>query len=211
MWDEFPRPALPEYFATGGEYRRHASTLVRAGIIEDATKIWWDIRLHPFFDTLEFRICDAQMRIEETLALAALCQAVTAKLYKLIKKNLGFRLYRRLLLNENKRRAARYGISGKLIDFGKQAELPARELIREMIEWFLDDVLDELGSRQEVEYAFHILDEGSSADRQLKTFEQTGDLKAVVDQIVAETVEGAKGAGSPRRDAGREIRARARP
>ena len=84
----------------------------------------------------------------------------------------------------------RYGLDGKLIDFGKQQECPARELIRELIEWFLGDVVDELGSRAEVEYAYRILDEGSSADRQLATFKRTGDLKAVVDQLIAETEEG---------------------
>jgi len=83
-----------------------------------------------------------------------------------------------------------YGMDGKLIDFGKQQELPARDLIRELIEWFIGDVIDELGSRQEIEYAYRILQEGSSADRQLATFQRTGDLKAVVDQLIQETSEG---------------------
>ncbi|HXO42095.1 MAG TPA: carboxylate-amine ligase, partial [Thermoanaerobaculia bacterium] len=104
--------------------------------------------------------------------------------------NLGFRLYRRLLLNENKWRAARYGISGKLIDFGKQAEVPCVDLIHELLE-FVDDVVDELGSRQEIEYIQQILRHGSGADRQLVVWEQSGhDYKAVVDYIVAETHAG---------------------
>jgi carboxylate-amine ligase len=113
-----------------------------------------------------------------------------AKVNKLLDSNLTFRLHHRMLIEENKWRAVRYGLDGKMDDFGKQREQPARELIREMLEWFIDDVIDELGSRKEVEYAFKILDEGTSADRQLATYRRTGDLKAVVDQIIRETEEG---------------------
>ena len=101
-----------------------------------------------------------------------------------------FRVYASSLIEENKWRAARYGLSGKLIDFGKQAEAPARDLIHELIEWFLADVIDELGSRKEVEYAYRILETGNSADRQQAVFEKTGSLKAVVDQLIRETEEG---------------------
>src|SRR5690242_1697464 len=101
-----------------------------------------------------------------------------------------FRVYPSTYIEENKWRAVRFGLDGKLIDFGKQQEMPARELITEMLAWFVDDVVDELGSRQEVEYAFRIMRDGTSADRQLATFERTGDLKAVVDQLIAETAEG---------------------
>ena len=145
--------------------------------------------MHPFFNTLEYRICDAQLRVDETLALAALCQAVTAKLYKLIKKNLGFRLYRRLLLTENKWRAARYGISGKLIDFGKQEEVDEPLLIGELLE-FIDDVVDELGSRQELAYIQEILLNGTGADRQLEVWNQSNSLESVVDYVVEETNRG---------------------
>jgi carboxylate-amine ligase len=122
--------------------------------------------------------------------MAAIFQAIIAKLWKLRRDNLTFRLYPQELIEENKWRAVRYGLDGNLIDFGKRREAPARELIRELIEWFLDDVVDELGSRREVEYALKILAEGTSADRQIATFKQTGDLKAVVDQLVRETAEG---------------------
>ena len=121
--DRFPRTGIPDHFQSVSEYDNYIKLLIKTGCIDNAKKIWWDIRMHPFFDTLEFRICDVPMRVEETLVVAALCQAVTCKLYKLIKRNLGFRLYRRLLISENKWRAARYGISGKLIDFGKQEEV----------------------------------------------------------------------------------------
>ena len=101
-----------------------------------------------------------------------------------------FRLYSHALIEENKWRAVRYGLDGKLIDFGKQIELPARDLIHEMIEWFIGDVMDELGSRKEIEYAYRMMDEGTSADRQLATFKRTGNLQAVVDQLISETEEG---------------------
>jgi carboxylate-amine ligase len=147
------------------------------------------VRPHPFFPTLEFRICDLPSRVDETIAIAALFQAITAKLYKLLKQNMGFRLYRRALIQENKWRAVRYGLDGKLIDFGKQEELPTRDLIKELLE-FVDDVVDDLGSRKELDYVYKIMEEGTSADRQLRIFERTGDLKAVVDQLIAETMEG---------------------
>jgi glutamate---cysteine ligase / carboxylate-amine ligase len=142
--------------------------------------------MHPFFNTLEFRICDVPMRVDETIALAALIQAVTAKLYKLIRQNLGFRLYRRILLNENKWRAARHGISGKLIDFGKQEEVPTVDLIHELLT-FIDDVVDELGSRQEIDYIQQILRMGTGADRQLAVWARSNDTKDVAGYIVEET------------------------
>ncbi len=129
------------------------------------------------------------MRLDETIALAALIQATVAKLYKLHSQNQGFRLYRRSLIMENKWRAARYGIDGKLIDFGKQMEVPERELIEEYLE-FVDDVLDELDSREEVEYIRQILKMGTGADRQLAVYQKTGDMKEVVDYIIEETEVG---------------------
>ena len=129
------------------------------------------------------------MRADETIALAALIQATVAKLYKLHASNQGFRLYRRALLMENKWRAARYGMSGKLIDFGKQTEVPAKDLIYEYLE-FVDDVVDELDSREELSYIHTMLERGSGADRQLQVYQDTGDLKKVVDYIIEETESG---------------------
>src|SRR5207237_5936283 len=103
----------------------------KTNCIDNAKKIWWDIRPHAFFDTLEFRVADSPMRLEETIALAALIQATIAKLYKLYSANQGIRLYRRALIMENKWRAARYGLEGKLVDFGKQKEVSARDLVME--------------------------------------------------------------------------------
>ena len=129
-------------------------------------------------------------RVEEAVCVAAILQAIVAKCWKLRRDNMTFRVYPADVIEENKWRAVRYGLDGKLIDFGKQEELPTRDLIRELIEWFIGDVVDELGSRKEVEYAYRILEEGSSADRQLATYQRTGDFKAVVDQVIRETSEG---------------------
>ncbi len=191
IFDRFPRTGIPDHFTSLSEYDNYIKLLIKTNCIDDAKKIWWDIRAHPYFETLEFRICDIPMRIDETIALTALCQAVVAKLYKLIKQNLGFRLYRRLLINENKWRAARYGISGKLIDFGKKEEIEAKILIGELLE-FVDDVLDDLGSREEINYIYKILENGTGADRQLAVWEETKDMKKVVDYIVQETSYGLK-------------------
>ena len=190
VFDKFPRTGIPEFFASASEYDDYVNLLVKTNCIDDGKKIWWDIRLHPYFNTIEFRICDIPMRADETICLAALMQALVAKIYKLLNQNLNFRSYRKVLINENKWRAARYGIQGKLIDFGKQEEVPYRNLCDELLD-FVDDVLDELGSRHEVEYIRTILDNGTGADRQLAVFEQSGgDLKKVVDYIVEETKVG---------------------
>jgi carboxylate-amine ligase len=189
VFDKFPRTNIPDYFPSWGEYENFIKLLIKTNCIDNAKKIWWDIRPHPFFNTLEFRVCDIPMRVEETIALAALIQATVAKLYRLYSANTGFRLYRRSLLMENKWRAARYGLDGKLIDFGKQTEVPERELIEEYLE-FVDDVLDELGSRKEVEYVREIMKMGTGADRQLKVYRKTGDMRAVVDYIIEETEVG---------------------
>jgi glutamate---cysteine ligase / carboxylate-amine ligase len=189
VFDKFPRTNIPDYFPSYGEYENFIKLLIKTGCIDNAKKIWWDIRPHPFFNTLEFRICDIPMRVDETIALAALIQATVAKLYKLYEANQGFRLYRRALIMENKWRAARYGLNGKMIDFGKQTQVPVRDLILEYLK-FVDDVVDELGSREEIEYVHKILEMGSGADRQLQVFEKTGDLKKVVDYIIEETEAG---------------------
>jgi carboxylate-amine ligase len=186
VFDRFPRTGIPDYFNSIEEYDNFVNLLVKTNCIDNAKKIWWDIRAHPVFNTLEFRICDIPMRVDETIVLAAIMQAVVAKLHKLIKQNLGFRLYRRALIAENKWRAARYGIEGKLIDFGKKTEVPYSNLIQELLD-FVDDVVDELGSREELKYVNKILEMGTGADRQLAIWEQSYDTKSVVDYIIDET------------------------
>jgi len=190
VFRNFPRTGIPRIFQSWADLEALVETLVRTNSIPDGTKLWWDARPNWKYPTLEFRICDVCTRVDEAVCVAAIFQAIVAKLWKLRRDNLTFRVYGTDLIEENKWRAVRYGLDGKLIDFGKQQELPARDLIRELIEWFIGDVVDELGSRKEVEYAYRILEEGSSADRQLATYRRTGDLKAVVDQVVRETAEG---------------------
>ncbi|MFN7992048.1 MAG: carboxylate-amine ligase [Bryobacteraceae bacterium] len=189
VFDKFPRTNIPDYFPSYGEYESFVNLLIRTNCIDNAKKIWWDIRPHPYFNTLEFRVCDIPMRAEETIALAALIQATVAKLYKLHSMNQGFRLYRRALIMENKWRALRYGIDGKLIDFGKRVEVPLRDLMEEYLD-IIDDVVDELGSRREIDYIRRILEQGTGADRQLRVWRETGDMKRVVDYIIDETEAG---------------------
>jgi carboxylate-amine ligase len=190
QWRNFPRTGIPPTFGTYAEYEHILRSLVNANAIDDASKIWWDVRPHHLYPTLEFRICDICTRVDEAVCISAIIQAIVAKLWRLRRDNMTFRVYPLSLIEENKWRAVRYGVSGKLLDLGKESERPAKELIEELIGWFLDDVLDDLGSRQQVEYAYTILEGGTSADRQIATFEETGDLKKVVDRLVAETAEG---------------------
>jgi len=186
VFRRFPRTGVPDRFESWSEYENYIQLLVDLHSIDDAKKIWWDVRPHPTFGTLEFRVCDVPTRPEVAVMLGALVQAIVVKLYRLRIKNQGFRLYRRALIEENKWRAARYGLDGKLIDFGRRAEVPMRDLAIELLE-FIDDVVDDLGSRREIEYIHTVLREGTSADRQLAVFHQTGDLKAVVQHLIQET------------------------
>jgi carboxylate-amine ligase len=189
VFERFPRTGIPDAFESLSEYEDYCKLLVKTGCVDNAKKIWWDIRLHPFFDTLEVRVCDAQSRVDDTLAIAALIQAVIVKLHKLLHQNITFRLYRRRLLDENRWRATRYGIDGKLIDFGKETEVETRSLLNELLE-FVSTEVSELGTQREMAHIERVLREGTGADRQLAAYEHTHDIKAVVDHIVAETYEG---------------------
>jgi carboxylate-amine ligase len=187
VFDRFPRTNIPETFDSWAAYENFVNLLIRTKCIDDAKRIWWDVRPHPYFDTIEVRICDLPMRVDETIALAALVQATVVKLHRLHERNQGYRLYGRSLLMENKWRASRYGIDGMLIDFGLERQVPERELILEYLD-FVDDVLDELDSREEVEFVRWILEHGTGADRQLRVYEESGhDLKAVVAYMIEET------------------------
>lgn len=190
VFRSFPRTGMPRRIEGWADYEGLVRTMVATNAIPNASKLWWDVRPSWSYPTLEFRICDVCPRVDEAVCIAALFQAIVAKLYKLRRDNLSWREYSVSLIEENKWRAVRYGLDGRLIDFGREQEFPARDLIAEMVEWFLGDVVDELGSRKEVEYAMRILGEGTSADRQMAEFKQTGDLKAVVDLLVRETAEG---------------------
>ena len=187
IWNRFPRTGIPESFASWDEFENLVDSMVRTGCIDDGKRIWWDIRPHPYFSTLEFRICDMQTTVEETLTLAALMQAIVAKLYRLRERNLGFRQYHRSLLMENRWRAMRHGLDGRLIDFGKEQEVPISTLIDELLS-FVDEVVDDLGSRSHIEHVHTMMARGNGAQRQLAAYERSGgDLRAVVEQIVRET------------------------
>lgn len=204
VFKSMPRTGLPMEFRSWLEYENFVRVLGNVNALNmdakgrvDTTRIWWDIRPHPRYNTLEFRICDTVTSLDEVICIAALFQALVAKLVKLRQQNVMWRIYRRDLIRENKWRAVRYGVQGNLIDFGKEAEVPFPNLVEELIE-FLDDVVDDLGSREAVEYARVIAREGSSADRQLRVYadqliagaSQEEALRAVVDHLVHETRSG---------------------
>jgi len=182
VFDKFPRTGIPESFESIEAYDNFIKMLVKTNCIDNAKKIWWDLRVHPFFNTVEFRICDVPMTVPETIAIAALFQGICAKIYKLRLQNMNYIQYSRALINENKWRASRYGIDGRLIDFGKEEEVNTRVLIYELLD-FIDDVVDPLGSRHAVNYVNKMLEHGTGADRQLKVFEQSNNLVNVVDYI----------------------------
>ena len=189
VFKKFPRTDIPDHFDNYQSYERYVDTLVNMNCIDNAKKIYWDIRPHPFFPTLEFRICDIPTRVDDTIAVAALFQAIIAKLNQMMDKNWGFRLYRRMYIQENKWRAVRWGLDGKLLDLGKQKEVPTRDLIRELLD-FVDDVVDDLDSRKEIEHIHTILERGTSADEQLRVYEANNqDFKPVVDMLIKNTQE----------------------
>jgi len=186
VFRRFPRTGVPEMFDSWSAYENYVNLLIKLNCIDNGKKIWWDVRPHPTYGTLEFRMFDTTTKVEEAVSIAALTQAIIVKLHRLYTHNQSWRIYRRALIEENKWRAARYGIEGKLIDFGREEEVPMRELMYELLE-LIDDVVDELGSRGAIDYIHTILNEGTSAERQLRVYQQTGNLKDVVRHLVAET------------------------
>jgi carboxylate-amine ligase len=189
IFDKFPRTGIPDAFESIEAYDNFVKVLIKTNCIDNAKKIWWDLRVHPFFNTVEFRICDIPMTVDETIAIAALFQAICARIYMLRSRNLNFIQYSRALINENKWRASRYGIDGYLIDFGKEEETNTRALIYELLE-FIDPVLDHLGSRHRIAHVHKMLETGTGADRQLAVYENTKSLTAVVDYIQAQFLAG---------------------
>ncbi len=187
IFKRLPRTGIPERFFSYGEFESFLNTLVATGCIDNGRRVWWDLRPHPTYSTLEFRICDLPPLVNDTIAIAALVQALVAKLVWLRRRNLSFNIYRSAMVDENKWRAARYGVHGKLIDWGKKKEAPFAQLAEELVE-FVWDLAGDLGSRKEVEDAMRIVREGTSADRQIACFERTGSLEAVVDQLLEETL-----------------------
>ncbi len=189
VFKKFPRTEIPDHFESYQQYQSYLDLLIHMNCIQDGSKIWWDVRPHYKFPTLEFRVCDIPTRVDDTIAIAALFQAIVARLHQLIDENLGFRIYHRRLILENKWRAIRYGLDGKLLDLGKQKEVPVKDLIRELLD-FVEPVVTPLGSRHEIEHIHTILDRGTSADEQLRVYEESGgDFNAVVDMLMKNTLE----------------------
>ncbi|MFZ1527829.1 MAG: carboxylate-amine ligase [Ferruginibacter sp.] len=182
VFDKFPRTGIPDFFESIEAYDNYVKLLIKTNCIDNAKKIWWDLRVHPFFNTVEFRVCDIPMTVQETITIAALFQAICAKLYKLRTQNLNFIIYPRNLVNENKWRASRYGIEGSMIDFGKESEVNTRVLIYELLD-FVSDVVPHLGSQHAISNVHKMLEAGTGADRQLKVYEETKNLSSVVDFI----------------------------
>ena len=189
VFDKFPRTGIPDYFDSIETYDNYIKLLIKTNCIDNAKKIWWDLRVHPFFDTVEFRICDVPLTVQETITIAALFQGICAKIYKLRSQNLNFMIYPRMLINENKWRAGRYGIEGSMIDFGKESEVNTRVLIYELLD-FIDDVTGPLGIKHAVSHVHRMLEKGTGADRQIEVFEQRNNLVDVVDYIQSQFLEG---------------------
>ena len=189
IFKRLPRTGIPEAFGSYQECERFLDLLVETRCIDAQRRVWWDLRPHPVYSTLEFRIMDLPSRVDDVVALTALVQGLVVRLAKLHRDNMAWRSYRTALIEENKWRAVRWGLDGKLIDFGRRKEVPMRDLVWEMIE-LVDPVADHLGIREELRHLETIVRDGTGADRQLRTYEETGSLEAVVDQILEETMQG---------------------
>jgi carboxylate-amine ligase len=188
VWGPFPRSGIPGTFASWSEFDNYVQALIRTGCIDNGKKIWWDIRPHPFFPTIEFRICDMPASFEDTIAIAALCQALVAKITWLYHHGMTTHIMPRPLLSENKWRATRYGLDAEVLDFTLNRRLTMRESISELLD-FVDDVLDDLGSRNEINYLRHLLEDrrGTGADRQIEVYKRTGSTNAVISYLMEQT------------------------
>lgn len=204
VFDELPRTGLPEQFDSFGEYQRTVDVLVKAGVIEDATKVWWDLRPSARFPTLEMRVPDVCTLLDDAITIAALFACVCRMLYRLRRENKRWRSYTNFLLRENRWRAQRYGVEKGMIDFGRGEIVPFADLTEELLELIREDA-DALDMRAEVENVHTILARGTSADRQLAVYRaalesglsERDAQKAVVDRLIEETVAGTPAALGP--------------
>jgi len=192
VWKRFPRSGVPDILPTTRDFEYFVEHLVRNGCIDNGKRIWWDIRPHPFFHTIEFRIADMPATFEDTIALAALSQALVAKLVWLYRRNITTHVLPASYVEENKWSAARYALDGQYVDFVQNRRMSMREAIYEMLA-FVDDVLDDLGSRREINHLRTLLEDpcGTGADRQLAIYHRTGSLKAVAHYLIQQTMQSA--------------------
>lgn len=191
VWRTCTRTGIPEVFASWRDFDTYVQTLVKSGSIDNGKKIWWDIRPHPLYPTIEFRICDMPATIEDTLAIAALCQALIAKLTWLNAHGFSAPVVSVRFIEENKWRAMRAGLDAEVFDFVQDRSLSMRQSLSELLD-FVDDVLEDLGSRREIDFIRALLDNprGTGADRQIAIYEQTGSMDAVVRFLIQQTMQG---------------------
>jgi carboxylate-amine ligase len=198
VFDELPRTGLPEKFESWGEYVRHVDVMTGAGLLEDATKLWWDVRPSARYPTLEMRIADMCSRLDDAICIAALFVCLLSMLYRLRRANQRWRVYSNLLINENRWRAQRYGTNEGLVDFGIGRVVPYAELLEELLAMLREDA-ERLDCVAEIEHARDILKRGTSAHRQIEIFETVSGgeedrhpeaLRAVVDWLIEEFTTG---------------------
>ncbi len=191
VWKRFPRSGLPDTFQTWSDYDRYVQTLIKTGCIDNGKKIWWDIRPHPFFGTVEFRIFDMPLTLNDVIGIAAVCQSLVAKLSWLNKHGRETYVVPRYLLEENKWRVARYGLDAEIVDFERESILSLRDSLHELLN-MVDDVADDLGTRPDLNYIRQLVDDprGTGADRQIALYKKTGSIHAVSQYLLQQTMEG---------------------
>ena len=197
VWNEMPRTGLPPQFDSYGEYRRLVEILVGTGVIEDATKLWWDVRPSDKFPTLEMRMTDICTRMEDAISIAACYRCLLRMLWRLRRNNQRWRQYDRFMIAENRWRASRYGIDEGLIDFGKARIVPFPELLEELITLIREDA-EFFDCVAEIEHVREILERGTSAHKQVEVWqeacqagkEDADALRDVVDMLIEETTHG---------------------
>lgn len=191
VWKRFPRSGLPDTFQTWSDYEHYVQTLIKTGCIDNGKKIWWDIRPHPFFGTVEFRIFDMPLTLNDVIGIAAVCQSLVAKLSWLNKHCRETHVVPRYLLEENKWRVARYGLDAEIVDFEQESTLSMRDSIHELLN-MVDDVTDDLGTRSDLNYIRKLVDDprGTGADRQIALYNKTGSIHAVNQYLLQQTMEG---------------------
>lgn len=192
VWKRFPRSGMPEILPSWAAFEQYVRNLVELGCIDNGKKIWWDVRPHVFFPTIEFRIFDMPATVDDTLSIAALCQALVAKLAQLNERGKGKPVFARDYIEENKWRAMRYGLDAEVLDFERYRHLSMRDALRELLD-MVDDVVDKLGSRREMNYIRTLLDGpyGSGADRQIAAYQASGgDIQQVQRLLIEQTMQG---------------------
>ncbi len=191
VWRRFHRSGLPDTFQTWSDFEHYVQTLIKTGCIDNGKKIWWDIRPHPFFGTVEFRIFDMPLTLNDVIGIAAVCQSLVAKLSWLNKHGRETYVVPRNLLEENKWRVARYGLDAEIVEFEQERTLSMRDSIRELLD-MVDDVADDLGTRSDLNYIRKLVDDprGTGADRQIALYKKTGSIYAVNQYLLQQTMEG---------------------